>query len=271
MFGTGFRGALEGDGAWLAEEAARSQGARGRHPLGRRRSDRVPCAAPRCARRDRLLRVPEAGLLFEPGRSGAGTVEVVDIGVDFAGDWPAYAGTRGCRFGHCATTADDAREALGVRARDEHKWRAAVLVVGGSAGMIGAPGLTARAALRTGSGMVVAGVPGDEAAARIGGGEVVARALAATADGALTEAAIDDLLGAYIERFKAVAIGPGLGRAPQTAAAVARLVAAAPVPLVIDADALTALAADPAPLVPARRATNGPRRSRLRPTACPWP
>jgi hydroxyethylthiazole kinase-like uncharacterized protein yjeF len=95
--------------------------------------------------------------------------------------------------------------------------------------------------------MVVAAVPGAEAAARIGGGEVVARAMPATVGGALAEGAAGELLGAYVARFKAVAIGPGLGRAPETAAAVARLVTDVPVPLVIDADALTVLADDPTP------------------------
>jgi hydroxyethylthiazole kinase-like uncharacterized protein yjeF len=115
--------------------------------------------------------------------------------------------------------------------------------------MIGAPGLAARAALRTGSGMVVAAVPGVEAAARVGGGEVVARAMPATASGALDAAAADELLGAYGERFKALALGPGLGRASETAAVVARLVAEVPVPVVIDADALNLLADDPAPFI----------------------
>jgi NAD(P)H-hydrate epimerase len=179
------------------------------------------------------------GLLFEPGRSLTGRVVVVKIGIHLGG------GSHPLDL--FATTASDARRELGSRAPDEHKWRAAVLVVGGSAGMIGAPGLTARAALRTGSGMVVAAVPGADAAARVGGGEIVARVMPATATGALDLPAADELLGAYVERFKVLALGPGLGRAPETAAVVARLVAEARVPLVIDADALSALADDPAP------------------------
>jgi ADP-dependent NAD(P)H-hydrate dehydratase / NAD(P)H-hydrate epimerase len=43
------------------------------------------------------------------------------------------------------------------------------------------------------------------------------------------------------ERCKAIVVGPGLGREDATAAAVRRLVAAAPVPVVVDADALYAL------------------------------
>jgi ADP-dependent NAD(P)H-hydrate dehydratase / NAD(P)H-hydrate epimerase len=79
----------------------------------------------------------------------------------------------------------------------------------------------------------------------------------ATAEGAIDRAAADVLLGPYIGRFKALALGPGLGRAPETAAVVARLVAEVPVPLVIDADALNLLADDPAPLA-ARRTAGHP-------------
>jgi len=249
MFGTGFRGALGGDAAWLAAEIARVRvvlavdipsgvdGLTGAVLGPVVRAHTTVCFA-----------YLKPGLLFEPGRSCAGAVEVVDIGIHrsgWSGDAPLVARPP---FHLFVTTAADARAALGVRAPDEHKWRAAVLVVGGSAGMIGAPGLVARAALRTGSGMVVAAVPGAEAAARIGGGEVVARPMPATPAGALDASAADELLGPYIARFKALAIGPGLGRAADTVAAVARLVAETEIPVVADADALNALADDPEPL-----------------------
>lgn len=246
MFGTGFRGALEGDAAWLAEEATRARrvlavdipsGVDGLTGVARGPAVRAHATV--------SFAYLKPGLLFEPGRSLAGGVEVVDIGVRIAGGWHGYGPNTG--FLLSATTAADARAALGERASDEHKWRAAVLVVGGSAGMIGAPNLAARAAMRTGSGMVVAAVPGAEAAARIGGAEVVARAMPVTQDGALDATAADELLGAYVDRFKALAIGPGLGRAPETAAVVARLVAEVRIPIVIDADALNALADDPSP------------------------
>jgi NAD(P)H-hydrate epimerase len=51
-----------------------------------------------------------------------------------------------------------------------------------------------------------------------------------------------------LDRFGALVVGPGLGGDERTQAAVGRLVAEAPVPVVIDADALNALARDPAPL-----------------------
>jgi NAD(P)H-hydrate epimerase len=108
--------------------------------------------------------------------------------------------------------------------------------------MTGAVMLASRAALRAGAGIVVAGLPGD-AAVRASGGEVITRPLPATSAGALDEAAAEEVLDG-LDRFRALVVGPGLGRAPETVAAVRRLVAKAPVPLVLDADGLNALDGD---------------------------
>ena len=94
--------------------------------------------------------------------------------------------------------------------------------------MVGAPMLAGRAALRCGAGMVVCAVPGPAAAAQVSGRELVARALPATADGALDEDAADEVLK-EVARYRALAIGPGLGRDPATQAAVRRIVAEADV------------------------------------------
>ncbi len=104
--------------------------------------------------------------------------------------------------------------------------------------------------------MVVCGVPGADAAERASGSELVVRALPATADGSLDAGAAEAVL-AGIERFRSVALGPGLGRADGTVAAVRRLVAECPRAIVVDADALNALAAEPEALL-ARRAAGFP-------------
>jgi len=116
-------------------------------------------------------------------------------------------------------------------------WVYALLVIGGSTGMIGAPLMASHAAARCGAGMVVCALPDAEAAQRASGTEVVTRALA------VTEIEAKDL-----ERFDAVAIGPGIGRDPATQEAVRRVVAECPIPVVVDADGLNALAADPSVL-----------------------
>lgn len=171
------------------------------------------------------------GLVLGPGRHLAGAVEVADIGLDVSR-----------ATAHVVERAD-VTGVVPVRPPDAHKWRTSVRVIAGSAGMTGAAQLTVAAAMRAGSGMVVASVPGAGASAALPV-EAVERDVPA-------HGWADDALG-DIERFRAAAVGPGLGRAEATRDDVARFVAAAPCPLVIDADGLVALGTG-APDVLARR------------------
>jgi NAD(P)H-hydrate epimerase len=234
MFGTGFRGTLQGDAANAALELARAgvrvlaidipsgvDGATGVVDAVAVEADETVCFA-----------ALKPGLLFEPGRSLAGRVEVVDIGIPVASSLHVL---------------DPPDLALPARAADAHKWSAGLLVIGGSTGMVGAPLMTSRAAARCGAGMVVCAVPGDAAAQRASGEEIVTRALPATPQGSLDEDAARVVLK-DVARFRAVAVGPGLGRDHPTQVAVRRLVAECPLPIVVDADGLNALALDPAPL-----------------------
>ena len=57
-------------------------------------------------------------------------------------------------------TGDYVRKLLPVYNQEQHKYdRGKILILGGSKGMTGAPSLSAYAALRTGCGMVIAGIP----------------------------------------------------------------------------------------------------------------
>ena len=109
--------------------------------------------------------------------------------------------------------------------------------------MTGAPIMASQSAMRAGAGIVWCGVPGLEAAARAGGTEVVVKVLPSTPEGALAglPAELRDALG----RFHAAAIGPGLGTAEPTRAAVHELVNALTIPLVLDADGFNAFAGSP--------------------------
>ncbi len=244
MYGTGFRGALRGDAAWVADTcAARDVPVLAVDiPSG---LDGLTGAAEGAAVRARAtvtFAALKPGLLFEPGRTLAGDIEVVDIGID-VGEPRDGADVRGdAPLVHVLELAD-IRERLAARPADAHKWNAGLAVVAGSRGMVGAALLVSRAALKTGSGMVVLGVPGHEAAGRASGSEVVVRALAATRDGDLDVNGAAEVL-ADVGRFKALAVGPGLGGAPATRIAVCTLVAEAALPLVLDADGLNALAGD---------------------------
>jgi hydroxyethylthiazole kinase-like uncharacterized protein yjeF len=97
--------------------------------------------------------------------------------------------------------------------------------------MEGAAVLSTRGAMAAGSGMVRLGAPGNPAAAWPT--EAVRMHLPA-----------EGWAGAFLEataKCKAVVIGPGLGTGAEVAEEIRAVVAGAAVPLVIDADALTAL------------------------------
>lgn len=235
MYGTGFRGSLQGDAAFAAESLTGAacpvvavdipSGVDGL--TGAVQGPAVEAVATVC------LAALKPGLVFHPGAALAGEIEVADIGIDCTSPAAALG----------LTEQRDVAAWLPRRAAESHKWSVGgVYVVGGSEGMTGAVMLAARAALRAGAGIVVAGMPGD-AAARASGGEVITRPLPATAAGALDEDAAKEVLDG-IDRFRALVVGPGLGQAGSTVAAVRRLVAEAPVPLVLDADGLNALGGD---------------------------
>ena len=109
-----------------------------------------------------------------------------------------------------------------------------VLVVGGNAGMIGAPALAGRAALTLGSGLVEVAVPGG----------ILTAVLSITPEligiGLDADGVPDELLAAA-DKADVVAVGPGLG---QSAAAGRRLRAllSRATPAVVDADGLNLIA-----------------------------
>lgn len=164
---------------------------------------------------------PKPGLLFAPGSTCAGALEVADIGLDAS------------QVRTHLVQHSDVSQWYPVRTADAHKWRSALWVIAGSAGMFGAARLAAGAAHRTGSGMVYLSTPGS-GADPMAPTEVVNHRL--PADGWA-----DDVLAAS-ERFHAFVVGPGMGRADATAAQIRALVAATARPVVIDGDGLFALA-----------------------------
>ena len=118
-----------------------------------------------------------------------------------------------------------------------------VLVAGGSAGFGGAPALAALAALRAGAGLVSAALPASLVCGPIAvlAPEAMAHPIDETG-GHIRENAFLTWLFAR-RRFDVVAIGPGLGQSPDTAAIVSALLKMADQPLVLDADALNLIAA----------------------------
>lgn len=160
------------------------------------------------------------GLLVPPGSQACGELELADIGLavdgarahlvqqsDVAGWWPA-------------------------RSASAHKWTAALRIVAGSPTMTGAALLCAHAAMRATAGMVQLSIPG----------QVVPGAPLEVVQQALSRVDWADAALHSLGRFTAVVVGPGLGREENTIADARRFAVEAPLPAVIDGDALFALA-----------------------------
>ncbi|HXF58982.1 MAG TPA: NAD(P)H-hydrate dehydratase [Candidatus Saccharimonadales bacterium] len=180
------------------------------------------------------LALPKRGLALEPGRSSAGQVEVVDIGIPQSIVDEMIPGM-------VVADADWARMLLPTRPMDAHKGSVGrVLVVGGSAGMVGALALATEAALRSGAGYVSAALPlscVDALESRVA--EVVKRGLPETRERALSREAREEILAEAI-RADVVAIGPGLSRHPGAQELARELVERVEAPIVLDADGLNA-------------------------------
>jgi NAD(P)H-hydrate epimerase len=117
-----------------------------------------------------------------------------------------------------------------------------VLIVGGSVGYTGAPTLCARAAVRSGAGLVYLGVPETiYTVTAVKNDEAMPFPLPADGAGRLSP----DALRAVAERLRGCdvcAAGPGLGKGEGTAALVRYLLEHWEKPLVLDADGLNMLA-----------------------------
>jgi ADP-dependent NAD(P)H-hydrate dehydratase / NAD(P)H-hydrate epimerase len=175
------------------------------------------------------------GLVGGPGVGLAGRVVVVDIGVP-----PAEVARGATTF---LLEPEDVRPHFPPRARDAHKGSYGhLLVVAGSVGKTGAAALAARGAMRAGAGLVTVATAASAqpvvAALLL---EAMSEPLAETAARTLSLEALEPLRQ-LAERRDAVTLGPGLGLDEETQALARRLAFECARPMVVDADALTALA-----------------------------
>jgi hydroxyethylthiazole kinase-like uncharacterized protein yjeF len=134
------------------------------------------------------------------------------------------------------------------RATDANKGRFGhVLVIGGSVGKSGAPSMTSLAALRVGAGLVTAAVPAPALSVVASAAhELMTWPLPANSAGQLSAKGITPArIEAIIAGKTVLAVGPGLGQGPGIVKLLSSLVAPANIPVVLDADALNALAANP--------------------------
>ena len=135
---------------------------------------------------------------------------------------------------------------LPTRSAESHKGDfGRAILIGGSRGMSGAIALAGIAALRSGAGLVTLAVPElclDAVAAYEP--SYMTLALPCDAAGRLSAAAFDELVSRCASAT-CVACGPGMGLTDGTIQLVTRLYTTLACPMVVDADALNALASQP--------------------------
>ena len=172
----------------------------------------------------------KVGLHVNPGKEHAGRVEVAEIGIPRGAPEPAAAGL----------ISERVLDLYPRRERSSSKFESGVVVVvGGSAGLTGAPTMAARSAQRAGAGYVQVAVPQPVQQA------VDMRLLAQMSrglpedDGFHTPRGVPDV-EEMAERAGAVVLGPGLGRAEGAQEFARGVAVAVEAPLLVDADGLNA-------------------------------
>lgn len=180
------------------------------------------------------LAAAKLGQMIYPGVACCGELVVAEIGIPQTLLDELAAGI--------LLEAGDVRNFLPPRPAGGHKGTFGhLLLVAGSRGKSGAAALAADAALRSGAGLVTVAAPASlQTTLAIKLTEVMTAPLDEI-DGALAETAGAQIAALWQDK-KVLALGPGLGRSAATLALVRQVVPDCPWPLVLDADALFALA-----------------------------
>ncbi len=174
--------------------------------------------------------------VLPPACLQCGEVVVVDIGI------PASALETNCAMRWPENT--DISLMLPNRALDVHKGTFGhLLLIAGARGRAGAVAMAGNAAVAAGSGLVTLAVPAPAVEVVDGAClEAMTHAAAASEDGEFAgPAGLDSLL----DRMTAVAVGPGMGTGKGAAKTLEWVLDTWSGPLLLDADAINLLAADP--------------------------
>lgn len=180
--------------------------------------------------------LPKTGLILHPGCDHAGRLVVADISIP--------KGALECQT--IETEYIDTGLVSGMipkRVRNSNKGDyGRVLLVTGSTGMTGSGRLASMAALRSGAGLVYTGVPKSLAPVYSSAlTEPIILPLEDNGSGYLSGECTEQIL-MQLKRMNVAAIGPGLTASTDITGIVKRIVRESTIPLVLDADALNALA-----------------------------
>jgi len=184
--------------------------------------------------------LPKVGHLIPPGIDYVGEVRVIDIGIPKRLVEDEKIPT------HLLEEKEIKRWLSIPRNPDTHKGDYGhLLVIAGSVGKTGAAAMACQAALRMGAGLVTLAVPKSlNGIMEMKLTEVMTEPLPETPKQTLSLRAFSAIVR-LCENKKAVIIGPGLGTFKETQSLVLKLIKALDVPIILDADGLTALATQP--------------------------
>ncbi len=180
--------------------------------------------------------LPKIGHMLYPGRKYCGELFIENIGFPM----------KLLNSDDLKVEIPDSKDAallIPKRPPDSHKGSYGhVLVVGGSRGKTGAPLMTARAALKSGSGLVTIGAPDsviDVFQAKVV--EEMTLSLPGTDKGGFSVKASDKILDFATNSADVIAIGPGMGVDDAGIGIMKEIIKGSPVPLIIDADGLNCI------------------------------
>lgn len=238
LLGTGFHGELEGDVLRACELLNKSE----KYilavdiPTGVNADNGAVCEQAVRADHTVTMALVKTGLLLYPGREYCGDIELADISmpVKLVEEYQSD---------KYRLTDEIVRELLPLRKANAHKGDAGrVVICAGSPGYTGAAALASDAAVKAGAGLVSLYTPlssRDVLAIKLT--EVMVHGLLERMPGILGGGAASDV-ASNAEAADVLAIGPGLGTSESTQEAVRTILQKITTPVVIDADALTALA-----------------------------
>ncbi|MGB2782936.1 MAG: NAD(P)H-hydrate dehydratase [Atribacterota bacterium] len=184
------------------------------------------------------LALPKIGLLLFPGASYAGKVTVEDIGI------PSCL-LKNNKIKTNKVTREIVKSLLPFRATYSHKGSfGKVLILAGSVGMTGAAYLASEAAMRSGAGIVVLGIPRSlNPIMEVKLTEVMTLPLAETEKQSLGED-VEETILKLMKDFSVLGMGPGISLELETQRLVRKIIEKSNIPLVVDADAIYAISKD---------------------------
>ncbi|HPG00194.1 MAG TPA: NAD(P)H-hydrate dehydratase [Kiritimatiellia bacterium] len=194
-----------------------------------------------CADVTVTMGLPKRGLVSPLALDCVGSIEVVDIGI------PAdYVAELALEDERELIYLTDLKPLFPRRRRATHKGHYGhVLLIGGARGYSGSIAMAAKAALRSGVGLVTVVVP-ESIAGTVAGASLESMVVGAreTSSGALSKDMWADWK-TRIHDYDAVLVGPGLTRGDDSRELVQQILAECRVPLVLDADAISVLPGRP--------------------------